>query len=96
MVMLDCTSRSGNGHNDGTNISLTLTGAGGVGSNGMVSILAARLIAYEQQMGFTRLKLTDGSVLDVKETTDQIDRLVRNAASAVAPARKANGVASFS
>jgi hypothetical protein len=34
-------------------------------------------IAYSQNPGFTRLNLKGGKVLDVKETTDQIDRLVR-------------------
>jgi hypothetical protein len=40
-----------------------------------------QMIAYDQQMGFTRLRLTGNKVLDVKEGTDQIDKLVRGAAS---------------
>ena len=83
--MLNGISQSRNGHG----ISLTLTAAMNGHSDGIISVAPSRLIAYEQQMGFTRLKLTDGSVLDVKESTDQIDRLVRSAASAVVPARAA-------
>ena len=83
--MLDHASRSG----DGRFVNLTLRATAESHPGGMVSVLASRLIAYEQQMGFTRLKLTDGSVLDVKESTDQIDRLVRNAASAVVAAHAA-------
>jgi len=44
-----------------------------------VSVLIAELIAYSQNYYFTRLNLTGGKVLDVKETTDQIDRMVRAA-----------------
>jgi hypothetical protein len=39
------------------------------------------MIAYSQGSDFTRLNLTGGKVLDVKETTDVIDRLVRAAAA---------------
>jgi hypothetical protein len=39
------------------------------------------MIAYSQGSDYTRLNLTGGKVLDVKETTDVIDRLVRAAAS---------------
>jgi hypothetical protein len=46
-----------------------------------LNIVIARLLAYDQRDSFTRLKLTGGQVLDVKESTDQIDRLVRAAAS---------------
>jgi hypothetical protein len=46
-----------------------------------VSISIFELIAYSQCIDFTRLNLTGRRVLDVKETTDQIDRLVRDAAS---------------
>ena len=56
-------------------ISLTLTQAepGQI----LVNVGMAEFIAYSQNTGFTRLNLTGGKVLDVKETTDQIDRLVR-------------------
>jgi hypothetical protein len=54
---------------------LTLTQA----ESGQVQVRVgiAEFIAYSQNTGFTRLNLTGGKVLDVKETTDQIDRLVR-------------------
>ena len=44
-----------------------------------IRIQAAQMITYDQQIGFTRLRLTKGSVLEVREGTDQIDRLVRGA-----------------
>lgn len=47
----------------------------------VVKVSIAEFIAYSQNTGFTRLNLTGGKVLDVKETTDQIDRLVRVASS---------------
>jgi len=48
---------------------------------GAVRVKAAHLIAYEQQPGFTRLRMLGAKSLDVKEGTDEIDRLVRAAAS---------------
>jgi hypothetical protein len=48
---------------------------------GAVRIKAGQLIAYEQQRGFTRLRLLGAKWLDVKEGTDEIDRLIRAAAS---------------
>ena len=42
-------------------------------------VLVSQLIAYAQNDGFTRLRLTGGRMLDVKETTDRIDFLVRRA-----------------
>lgn len=48
-----------------------------------VRVVTSHLIAYDQQSGFTRLKLIGGKWLDVKEPTDQIDRLIRAAASRV-------------
>ena len=39
------------------------------------------MITYDQQIGFTRLRLTKGRVLEVREGTDQIDRLIRGAAA---------------
>ncbi len=67
-------------------ISLTLVRTAEGNPGGTVSVPASRLLAYDQQMDFTRLKLTGGTVLDVKEGTDQIDRLVRAAASHGNPA----------
>jgi len=46
-----------------------------------VSVALSEMLAYSQGADFTRLNLIGGKVLDVKETTDQIDRLVRAAAS---------------
>ncbi len=67
-------------------ISLTLAKVTEGHPGSTVRVPASRLLAYDQQMGFTRLKLTGGTVLDVKEGTDQIDRLVRAAASKGNPA----------
>jgi len=39
------------------------------------------MIAYSQGLGHTRLHLTGRRTLDVKETTQEIDQLVRAAAS---------------
>ena len=47
----------------------------------VVNIETSNLVAYAQCTGYTRLNLTGGRLLDVKETTDQIDRMVRIAAS---------------
>ena len=44
-----------------------------------IRIQAAQMITYDQQIGFTQLRLTKGRVLEVREGTDQIDRLVRGA-----------------
>ena len=52
----------------------------------VVGISISEFIAYSQNSGFTRLNLTGGKVLEVKETTDQIDRLVRAASSQPNPA----------
>jgi hypothetical protein len=46
-----------------------------------VSMLLSELVAYCSDGTQTRLNLTGRKVLLVKETTDQIDRLVRAAAS---------------
>jgi hypothetical protein len=58
--------------------SVRLTEAG-VSEPGDVSISVSQLIAYSQNEGFTRLRLTGGKMLDVKETTDRIDYLIRQA-----------------
>jgi hypothetical protein len=46
-----------------------------------VSVAVSEMIAYSQGSNFTRLNLTGRKVLDVKETTDMIDLLVRAAAA---------------
>jgi hypothetical protein len=46
-----------------------------------VNVSVTELITYSQDRSFTRLNLIGGKVLEVKETTDQIDRLVRAAVS---------------
>ena len=55
-------------------ISLTLTSASENYPRGTIRVIASKLLAYDQQLGFTRLRLTGGTVLDVKESTNQIDR----------------------
>jgi hypothetical protein len=62
-------------------ISLTLVNATEYDPSGTITVPASRLLAYDQQINLTRLKLTGGTVLEVKEGTDQIDRLVRAAAT---------------
>jgi hypothetical protein len=47
----------------------------------VVGVSISEFIAYSQNAGFTRLNLTGGKILEVKESTDQIDRLVRAASS---------------
>jgi hypothetical protein len=47
----------------------------------MVSVIAAQLLTYAENQGATRLRLTGGRVLEVRETTDHIDRLIRAASS---------------
>ena len=44
-----------------------------------VNLTVSQMIAYTQNEGFTRLRLTGGKMLDVKETTDRIDFLIRRA-----------------
>ena len=46
-----------------------------------IQVQPKQMIAYHQEMGFTRLRLTGNKVLEVKESTDQIDRLVRGVAA---------------
>lgn len=46
-----------------------------------IQVQPAQMIAYDQEQGFTRLRLTGKKVVEVKESTDQIDRLVRGAAA---------------
>jgi len=61
----------------GINLTLTRAESGEI----QIKVGVVDFITYSQNPGFTRLNLTGGKVLDVKETTDQIDRLVRTAAS---------------
>jgi hypothetical protein len=60
-------------------ISLTLTQA--ESGEMVVKVGLTEFIAYSQNTGFTRLNLKGGKVVDVKESTDQIDRLVRMASA---------------
>ena len=46
-------------------------------SESIVAVPVSQLIAYEQQTGCTRLLLVGRKSVQVKESTDQIDRLVR-------------------
>ncbi|HEV2692919.1 MAG TPA: hypothetical protein VG347_08505 [Verrucomicrobiae bacterium] len=45
------------------------------------SVFVAELIAYSQNCNRTQVKLTKGRVIEVLESTEQIDRLIRAAAS---------------
>jgi len=66
------------------NINLTLVRAAADNPSCVIRVLTSQLIMYDQQSGFTRLRLTGGRVLEVREGTDQIDRLVRGATSNLA------------
>jgi len=46
-----------------------------------VAVPVSKMICYSQETGFTRLRLTGGQTLDVKESTECIDLLVRQATS---------------
>jgi hypothetical protein len=69
-------------------VSLTVVKAGDAHASGVVQIKVSRLLAYEQQTGFTRLRLTEGAWLDVREGTDEIDRRARLAAAQAVSARQ--------
>ncbi len=60
--------------------SIRLTPAAEAGQIGII-IVISQMISYSQEVGYTRLRLTGGKTLDVKETTDRIDHLVRRASS---------------
>jgi hypothetical protein len=60
---------------------IRLTPAGTEPHQSPLSVTLDELISYSQGANCTRLSLTGRRVLEVKETTDQIDRLVRAAAS---------------
>jgi hypothetical protein len=65
---------------------VNLTVAGGVKGQPteVVIMVASRLLAYEQHHGFTRVRLTKGVSLDVREGTDEIDRRLREASAQLA------------
>ena len=65
-------------------IDLTLVRSADGNPSCSIRVQAAQMITYDQQIGFTRLRLTKGRVLEVKEGTDQIDRLVLGAAANLA------------
>ena len=50
-------------------------------SMAQVVLQCADLIAYWQDLGFTRLHLRGRRILEVRETTNEIDVLVRSAAA---------------
>ena len=60
--------------------SVRLTPVAELGPTG-INVLISQMISYSQEPGFTRLRLTGRKTLDVKETTDRIDDLVRRASS---------------
>jgi len=60
--------------------SVRLTSATESGPIG-ITIVISQMISYSQEVGFTRLRLAGGKTVDVKETTDRIDHLVRRASS---------------
>ena len=62
-------------------IELTVVAETGGFRKGRVSVPTVELVAYDQQIGFTRLLLVGHRTLEVEERTDQIDHLVRNAAA---------------
>ena len=46
-----------------------------------IEVSISELLTYSQQLGFTRLRLKGQRTLDVHETTEGIDRLIRRAVS---------------
>ena len=60
-------------------VSLTIVNSESGRSAGVVELKASRLLSYEQHTGFTRLRLTAGWYVDVREGTDEIDRKLRRA-----------------
>jgi len=67
--------------------SIQLTPSKNAGSKVQVrmSVETRSLLAYSQCEGYTRLTLTGGKILDVLETTAQIDRLVAAASTCSPP-----------
>jgi hypothetical protein len=66
---------------DSPTVNLTVIRDEKGGKVGVVSIKLSRLLAYEQQTGFTRLRVSGGECVDVREGTDEIDHRVRAAAA---------------
>ncbi len=64
-------------------VNLTMFDGAPGGAGQAVAVRASRLLCYEQNAGFTRLRLSDGTRMDVRESTDEIDRRIRQAASQV-------------
>ena len=62
-------------------IALTLVRDAAGNPSATVQVQPKQMLAYDQELGFTRVRLTGNKVLEVKEGTDQIDRRIRNAAS---------------
>jgi hypothetical protein len=62
-------------------IALTLVRDEAGNASATVQVQPKQMIAYDQELGFTRLRLTGNKVLEVKEGTDQIDRLIRSVAA---------------
>lgn len=62
-------------------VALTLVKAEAGNSSRTIQVQVKQMIAYDQEMGFTRLRLTGQKIIEVKESTDNIDRLIRSAAS---------------
>ena len=62
-------------------IALTLVRDEAGNTSATIQVQPKQMIAYDQELGFTRLRLTGNKVLEVKEGTDQIDRLIRSAAA---------------
>ena len=60
--------------------SVRLTPVAEMGPTG-INVVISHMISYSQETGFTRLRLTGRKTLDVKETTDRIDDLVRRASA---------------
>ena len=58
--------------------SVRLTPVAEMGPTG-INVVISQMISYSQEVGFTRLRLTGRKTLDVKETTDRIDDLIRRA-----------------
>jgi hypothetical protein len=64
-------------------IRLTLAAGGASAEVAVFSVALSELIAYAEHSGRTRLNLTGRRVVEVAETTAQIDLLVRSAATRV-------------
>ena len=46
-----------------------------------VEVPISGLVAYSQERGFTRLRLSGGQAMEVHEATEEIDRMVRSASA---------------